>query len=83
MSAETQAPVSAILQAGDPASRDLFPGDASDKPLQDIKTFWGLVLTSSRAVELFNQLQQAMGALARQGVVKRNEASAQNAASAS
>ena len=42
-----------------------------------------LVLTSSGAVELFNQLQQAMGTLARQGVVKRNEASAQNAASAS
>ena len=42
-----------------------------------------LVLTATGAVELFNQLQQVMGALAQQGVVKRNEASAQNAAPAS
>lgn len=39
-----------------------------------------LVLTASGAVELFNQLQQVMGALAQQGIVKRNEAQAQNPA---
>jgi hypothetical protein len=38
-----------------------------------------LALTASGAVELFNQLQQVMGALAQQGVVKRNEPSVPNA----
>jgi hypothetical protein len=42
-----------------------------------------LVLTSSGAVELFNQLQQVMRALAQQGVIKQTEAPAQNATSAS
>ncbi len=39
-----------------------------------------LVLTAPGAVELYNQLQQVMGALAQQGIVKRNEAPAQNPA---
>ena len=59
------------------------PGTAGGQASMTWQPACRLVLTASGAVELFNQLQQVMGALAQQGVVKRNEASAQNAAPAS
>ncbi len=55
------------------------PGTAGGQASMTRQPACRLVLTASGAVELFNQLQQVMGALAQQGVVKRGDAPAQNA----
>ena len=40
-----------MLASGDPASPYLFPGDAPDKPLQDIKKFWASALRQAGIVD--------------------------------